>query len=301
MLPMYRISILFWMCGSLLSAQLKAPFWSYDFKNDKTYQERWAGLDQKNISPEILEQWIEDARAHKDWEQVISLINKKPENELNSRDFFLLGAANGFRSREVNRMFSLPYVRNMKTYFGKAHQANPTGVLTLVALYKVYSDLPSLLGGSRSAAMEYVNALKPLDPLEYQLGLMYVSEAFEGLVDTGQLNEFLNQCAESSSCDPLPENLKQKRRNFIFDVLRLVAVYNSTGACVEPFIVFLLETHSSTDSFSSAWIKLYAAVIAEHSNQPNKALQWIEEVLEEAPEIEEAQELKRQLIKRSQK
>ena len=290
------ISLFLMMLCQLSMAQLKAPFWTYDHQNDQAYQRRWSNFTPEKLDPDALQEWIEDARVHKDWEQVIDLIEFKAPKDMGFPDYFLLGAAHGFRSREVARMMSLPYVRSMKINFQKAHEFNPTDISTLVALYKIYSDLPSFLGGSQAEALSYVEALKSLDSAEYQLGLLYVQEVFSSKVSSQAVAQLINSLYPAfEDCDSFPVSAPKKRRNFTVDLLRLAAVYGTDGACMEPLIRYGIASHTPQDSYALAWIYLYASKIYLGKGAIDQAEKYLVRTLQEDDNLEAAKELQKEI------
>ena len=296
--PMKSISLFLMMLCQLSVAQLKAPFWTYDHQNDQAYQRRWTNFSPEKLDVDALQEWIEDARVHKDWEQVIDLIEFKSSKDMGFKDYFLLGAANGFRSREVARMMSLPYVRSMKINFQKAHELNPTNISTLVALYKIYSDLPSFLGGSEAEALSYLEGLKSLDSAEYQLGLLYVQEVFSSKVSSQAVAQLINILYPASEhCDSFPVSAPRERRNFTVDLLRLAAVYGTDGACVEPLIRYGIESHTPQDSYALAWIYLYASKIYLGKGAIDQAERYLVRTLQEDRDLEAARDLQKEINK----
>ena len=290
------ISLFLMMLCQLSMAQLKAPFWTYDHQNDQAYQRRWSNFTPEKLDPDALQEWIEDARVHKDWEQVIDLIEFKAPMDMGFQDYFLLGAAYGFRSREVARMMSLPYVRSMKINFQKAHEFNPTDISTLVALYKIYSDLPSFLGGSQAEALSYVEALKSLDSAEYQLGLLYVQEVFSSKVSSQAVAQLINSLYPAfEDCDSFPVSAPKKRRNFTVDLLRLAAVYGTDGACMEPLIRYGIASHTPQDSYALAWIYLYASKIYLGKGAIDQAEKYLVRTLQEDDNLEAAKDLQKEI------
>ena len=284
------------MLCQLSMAQLKAPFWTYDHQNDQAYQRRWSNFTPEKLDPDALQEWIEDARVHKDWEQVIDLVEFKASKDMGFQDYFLLGAAHGFRSREVARMMSLPYVRSMKINFQKAHELNPTDISTLVALYKIYSDLPSFLGGSQAEALSYVEALKSLDSAEYQLGLLYVQEVFSSKVSSQAVAQLINSLYPASEdCDSFPVSAPKRRRNFTVDLLRLAAVYGTDGACTEPLIRYGIASHTPQDSYALAWIYLYASKIYLAKGAIDQAEKYLIRAFQEDDNLEAAKDLQKEI------
>lgn len=294
----YSILVLLLFSGGAYG-QLKAPFWTYDHSSDKRYQQRWNNKRLNDLTDKDLSLWVEDARSHKDWEQLILLLESKEEENLSFQDYFLLGAANGFRSREVLRMLSLPYVRKMKYFFGKAYELNPKDISTLVALYKIYSDLPSFLGGSSEVAMGYVNQLAALEPSEYMLGKLYVQEAFGETISKKQMSALYKQVFKehTQNCSFLTGGLQAKRRNFTVDILRLFAVYGGNGSCLEAVIDYGISSHNVQDSYAKEWILLYAAKIAWQGGKMDFALAYVNNALEYRPDFSEAQALRTEILK----
>ena len=140
---------LFLFFVSFARSQDSTPKVFYSFKSDLNYQKTLNNLKtsyNKTKDKKLIDSIAQLSFTYKDWENSIKFLQMSLNIKPNSKYFFLLGAASGFRSLEVSIFSSTKYVKIMKKAFQDAVNLEPKNILFLVAQVDVLVSIPSIFG-----------------------------------------------------------------------------------------------------------------------------------------------------------
>ncbi|OUU47815.1 MAG: hypothetical protein CBC28_05845 [Flavobacteriaceae bacterium TMED68] len=250
---------------SFVRSQDSTPIVYYSFKSDLNYQETLLKLEtsfNKTKDKKLVDSIAQLSFNYKDWENSIKYLQMSLKIKPNSKYFFLLGAASGYRSLEVPIFSSTKYVKIMKRAFQEAVNLEPKNILFLIAQVDVLVSIPSIFGGSIDEAKRYIQRIKELDPIEGLVaeGLFY--EKTNDIEEAGQTYNklFLNLLSIFDSCsDSFLNYLKKNRRNLAYDIGRIASDYQLStelGICA---LSFYEERHILPDSIPLPWVYYHIA------------------------------------------
>ena len=250
---------------SFVRSQDSTPKVFYLFKSDINYQNTLNNLKisyNKTKNKKLIDSIAELSFAHKDWENSIKFLQMSLNIKPNSKYFFLLGAASGFRSLEVSIFSSTKYVKIMKRAFQEAVNLEPKNILFLIAQVDVLVSIPSIFGGSIDEAKSYIYRIKELDPIEGLIaeGLFYekTNDILEADKTYNKLFHILLSTFNSCS-DSFLIYLKKSRRNLSYDIGRIASDYEldpEWGICA---LSFYGERHVLRDSIPLPWVYYHIA------------------------------------------
>ena len=211
---------------------------------------KYAGAKDKKLIDSIAQLSF----TYKDWENSIKFLQMSLKIKPNSKYFFLLGAASGYRSLEVPIFSSTKYVKIMKRAFQEAVNLEPKNILFLIAQVDVLVSIPSIFGGSIDEAKRYIQRIKELDPIEGLVaeGLFY--EKTNDIEEAGQTYNKFDSCSDS-----FLNYLKKNRRNLAYDIGRIASDYQLStelGICA---LSFYEERHILPDSIPLPWVYYHIA------------------------------------------
>jgi tetratricopeptide (TPR) repeat protein len=293
----FLITLIFFSKTILISQdQIPIPF--YDFKNDKSYQTDKLNLINdfnKTNSLEILDEIIKLGFQFKDWETVINFSQKGNSIEESYFRYFNLGAASGFRSREVSKIIAIPYVNIMKYAFLKCLSLKPLDLLALRALLEVYLKIPVLLGGSLKKSYNFADKIIKIDLLEGYLALGYIEEYIGSKIKAK--NHY------KSALDVYTENYKKinkiknnylvnSRRNLIYDLGRALIDYEIDVNSGKKLLIYFLETHTKKDIISKTWIYFNLAKNSIRSGDEDEFEKYYKLALNSNPNFYQIKELR---------
>ena len=256
---------LFLFFVSFARSQDSTPKVFYSFKSDLNYQKRLNNLKSsynKTKDKKLIDSIAQLSFTYKDWENSIKFLQMSLKIKPNSKYFFLLGAASGFRSLEVSIFSSTKYIKIMKRAFQQAVNLEPTNILFLIAQVDVLVSIPSIFGGSIQEAKNYINRIKELNPIE---GLVAEGLFYEKTNDIEEAAEtynklFNNLISTFNGCsDSFLDYLKRNRRNLAYDIGRIASDYQlepEWGICA---LSFYEERHILRDSIPLPWVYYHIA------------------------------------------
>ena len=260
------------------TAQDLTPVASYEFKEDSIYQKQLNLLINSYEQTQeilILDSIAQLSFGYKDWETSMDYAKQAVDLQPNAQRYFLLGGAAGFRALEVPMLSSLRYVNIMKPAFEKAVALEPDNVAYLRAQVDVLVALPSLLGGSVEEALQLIQKIKKQDLYE---GLLAEGSLYEKKIENrdrakeiyDQLFLKLNQ--EYKSCsEAFIEVLKNRRRNFSYDLARISADFgleNEWGLCA---LSYFESSYLFRDTVPLAWVYYYQHIFAKKTGKEESA------------------------------
>ncbi len=164
--------------------------WSQSFEraeklfNAKKYEEAEPlfedALKRKPSDVKTLEYLGEIAAHQKSWIKGAGYFKTLKELKPTVADyFFKYGGCLAMHSLEVNKIKAFGMVSDMKEAFEKAIELNPKHVQARWALIEIYLQLPGILGGSESKALEYSNELAQFSPVDGYLSKGRIDEYFK--------------------------------------------------------------------------------------------------------------------------
>ena len=256
---------LFLFFVSFARSQDSTPKVFYLFKSDLNYQKTLNNLEisyNKTKDKKLIDSIAELSFTFKDWENSIKFLQMSLKIKPNSKYFFLLGAASGYRSLEVSIFSSTKYIKIMKRAFQEAVNLEPKNILFLIAQVDVLVSIPSIFGGSIDEAKSYIYRIKELDPIEGLVaeGLFYekTKNIQEAAITYNKL--FQNLLLTFGNCsDSFLNYLKKNRRNLAYDIGRIASDYQLNpewGICT---LLFYEERHVLRDSIPLPWVYYHIA------------------------------------------
>ncbi|QOG03710.1 lipopolysaccharide assembly protein LapB [Flavobacterium sp. MDT1-60] len=126
-------------------------------------------------------EYLGDIAAHqKSWIKGAGYYKKLKELKPTEADYFYkYGGCLAMRAMEVNKLKALAMVDDMKEAFEKAIILNPKHIPARWALIEIYLQLPGILGGSESKALEYSNELMQISSVDGYLSRGRIDEYFK--------------------------------------------------------------------------------------------------------------------------
>ena len=256
---------LFLFFVSFARSQDSTPKVFYLFKSDPYYQKTLNNLKisyNKTKDKKLIDSIAELSFTYKDWENSIKFLQMSVKIKPNSKYYFLLGAASGYRSLEVSIFSSTKYIKIMKKAFQQAVNLEPKNILFLIAQVDVLVSIPSIFGGSIDEAKSYIYRIKELDPIEGLVaeGLFYekTNNIQEAAITYNKL--FQNLLLNFENCsDSFLSYLKKNRRNLAYDIGRIASDYQLNpewGICT---LLFYEERHVLRDSIPLPWVYYHIA------------------------------------------
>ena len=256
---------LFLFFVSFARSQDSTPKVFYLFKSDLNYQKTLNNLKisyNKTKDKKLIDSIAELSFTYKDWENSIKFLQMSVKIKPNSKYYFLLGAASGYRSLEVSIFSSTKYIKIMKRAFQEAVNLEPKNILFLIAQVDVLVSIPSIFGGSIDEAKSYIYRIKELDPIEGLVaeGLFYekTNNVQEAAITYNKL--FQNLLLTFKNCsDSFIDYLKKSRRNLAYDIGRIASDYQldpEWGICA---LSFYGERHVLRDSIPLPWVYYHIA------------------------------------------
>lgn len=126
-------------------------------------------------------EYLGDIAGHqKSWDLAIGYYKKlKQLKPLEANYYYKYGGALGLKAKGVNKFKALGMIGEIKESFEKAIQLNPKHIEARWALVMIYIQLPGIVGGSESKAIQYSNELLKLSPVDGYLSRGQIDEYFE--------------------------------------------------------------------------------------------------------------------------
>ncbi|MEK9613419.1 MAG: hypothetical protein VW080_05785 [Flavobacteriaceae bacterium] len=296
-----NINFFLFFLGCIVFAQDPTPVVSYNFGNDKDYQEQIKALKAAYQNTEdlaILDQWVELAFVYKDWETALEVGQKALVKEPTASRYFSVGGAAGFRALEVSPFSSFRYVDIMKESFNKSVKLNPNSINALKAQADVYASLPGLMGGDFDLAIEYALKIIKLDSLEGQLALGEVYEKmkdYENASDTFE-NVFTHLKKTYPDCSSFFEtDYPNKRRDLAYDLGRISATYNLESQWGLCMLNRFASSYELKDNIPEAWVYYQLARITMNNQDIETSKKYILTALSLDSDFEEALKLKKEV------
>lgn len=165
--------------SSLVFGQNKTPFKKFDEANRAEYVLKRKTIQaSKSSRLEKINLRIQLASRYKEQDDLISALEDKISNQGESAQLlYFLGGANGIKALQVNRMFSVSYVKAMLKNFKRALALDPNHLPALEAYIESLSMVPSLIGGDIDKAKVLAKRLMELDQVKAYFSFAFIATA----------------------------------------------------------------------------------------------------------------------------
>ena len=153
-------------------------------------------LIKENPNSEILIKKLGDCYGFiKDWDNAIIQYQKLVELDGDNSVYnYKLGGTLAAKANETNRFKSLSLINKSKKYLLKSVKLDNRNKPAMWVLIQIYTELPQLLGGSKSLALEYANELENISLID---GLFAKKYIYDFKDDHKMSNIYLNKITEN--------------------------------------------------------------------------------------------------------
>ena len=153
-------------------------------------------LIKENPNSEILIKKLGDCYGYiKDWDNAIIQYQKLVELDGDNSVYnYKLGGTLAAKANETNRFKSLSLINKSKKYLLKSVKLDNRNKPAMWVLIQIYTELPRLLGGSKSLALEYANELENISLID---GLFAKKYIYDFKDDHKMSNIYLNKITEN--------------------------------------------------------------------------------------------------------
>lgn len=126
-------------------------------------------------------EYLGDIAGHqKSWDTAIVYYKKLKQLKPSEANYYYkYGGVLGMKAKESNPFKALGMIGEVKASFEKAIELNPKHIEARYALIAVYLELPGVVGGSESKAIQYSNQLLKLSPVDGYLSRGQIEEYFK--------------------------------------------------------------------------------------------------------------------------
>lgn len=120
------------------------------------------------------------AGKQKQWDKALGYYNKLKNIKPNEADYhYKCGGVMGMKAKEVNKFKALGMIGEVRSSFEKAIALEPKHVEARWALIELNLQLPGIVGGSQSKAIQYSNELLKISPVDGYLSRGHIEEYFD--------------------------------------------------------------------------------------------------------------------------
>jgi len=292
------ILILMFLSG-LVSGQEKAPFKQFDEANKKVYTlQKNAILQSKSTALEKINLRFRLASKYKMQDDLILALEDKIKLQGESAQLrYLLGGANGIKALQVNKMFSISYVKAMLENFKRALLLDPYHLPALEAYIEALCMVPSLLGGDINRAKQFAAQLMQLDPVQgsFALGFIASIEAQDEQAKQYFTMAF-NLLKQQSFCvQDLESYFAKSSMNLPYKIAETSTASQLSPAIGLCAINHFIERYSPYDNIPLEWAYFQKAQLLYALGKTNDATLAIKESLEINPVFEAVKKWQRTL------
>ena len=151
---------------------------------------------KENPNNEILIKKLGDCYGFiKDWDNAIIQYQKLIELDSDNSVYnYKLGGTLAAKANETNRFKSLSLINKSKKYLLKSVKLDNRNKPAMWVLIQIYTELPQLLGGSKSLALQYANELEIISLID---GLFAKKYIYDFKNDHKMSNIYLNKIVEN--------------------------------------------------------------------------------------------------------
>ena len=133
---------------------------------------------ETNPNNEVLIKTLGDCYGYmKDWDNAIIQYRKLVEIDHNNAIYnYKLGGTLAAKANDTNRFKSLGLINEGKNYLIKSIELDNKNKEAIWALIQIFTELPQLLGGSKSIALQYANDLEKISLIDGLFSKKYIYE-----------------------------------------------------------------------------------------------------------------------------
>jgi tetratricopeptide (TPR) repeat protein len=152
------------------------------------------------------------------WDSTIFYYQKLKELSPKEADYYYkYGGALGMKAKESNKIKALSMIGEVKSSFEKSIQLNPKHIGARWALIELYLQLPAIIGGSETKAIQYSNQLLRLSPVDGYLSRGHIAEYFGKYSEAEKQYKVAIEVGKSKTCyqklsDLYKNKMKQPER-----------------------------------------------------------------------------------------
>ena len=294
-----RLVFFLMFISGLVLGQEKAPFKQFDEANTKEYTSQKKAIEQsKNTALEKINLRLLLASKYKVQDDLIAALEDKIQLQGESAQLrYLLGGANGIKALQVNKMFSITYVKAMLENFKRALMLDPNHLPALEAYIEALCMVPSLLGGDIEKAKQFAAQLMRLDPVQGSFALGFIAsiettdkQAKDNFTKAFNLLEQQSFCSQN-----LEEYFAKSSMNLPYKMAETSIAYQlspATGLCA---INFFIEQFTPYDNIPLEWAYYQKAQLLNALGKIDAARLAIKVSLEINPAFEIAKQWQRTL------
>jgi tetratricopeptide (TPR) repeat protein len=237
-------------------------------------------------------------------------------DESNANYHYQYGGAMGMKAVRANKLTALFMVSDIKKEFIKATELDKNHIDARWALVVLYTQLPSILGGSQKKALNYAEELKSISPVDGYLSTGYVYEDdedsklaekyYKKAIEVGgsitcyqKLTDLYEKNGQAQKAiDNIEKTQQMHQRNSLnYQLGKVSAAYNIDLEKGKNCLFKYIKNHSPNDGIPLEWAYYRLAQIYKHENNKVTALKWINISLNTLPDFEEALAEKKLILK----
>ena len=294
-----RLVFFLMFISGLVFGQEKAPFKRFDDANKREYTlQKKAIVQSKSAALEKINLQLRLASKYKAQDDLIVALEDKIKLQGESAQLrYLLGGANGIKALQVNKMFSITYVKAMLENFKRALMLNPNHLPALEAHVEALCMVPSLLGGDLDKAKQFAAQLIRLDSVQgsFALGFIASAEAQENQEKEYYTKAF-NLLNQQSFCNQnLEDYFAKSSMNLPYKIAETSTARQLSPAIGLCAINHFIERYTPYDNIPLEWAYFQKAQLLYALGKINAATLAVKESLEINPAFEAAKKWQRTL------
>lgn len=204
-----------------------------------------------------------------------NLVEEFPES---ARYNFKLGGALGMKAMEISKFEAVFLIDDIKFHLNRAAKLAPGNPEVRRALVELYTELPGILGGSRSAAKGFAVELEEINSVDAALAWAYIFER-DGEEKKAR-GMYIKAIEEAQAQDAVLRNYL----NYELGKAAAVQEVNSEEGLV--FLQKYVKNYGYKDLKSPEWAYLRMAQIKANQQKEKEALEILERILNQHPEFD---------------
>ena len=207
-----------------------------------------------NLNQEVLIKLGEEYAAEKDWEKAIYYYDKLVNIDPGNSDYlYRLGGTQAAYSEEVNKFRVLSIINSAKKNLIKSASLDTNHIYSRWALVQILTELPKLLGGNKTIALDYSKEIYDISKIHGLLAYYYIYnfERNENLILDTEVKIF-------SEIQSNPVLFEFNYFNFVVGKLLINRDTSQFNLALKYLNKYLLN-YSSADRFSLEEVYYYLA------------------------------------------
>lgn len=241
----------------------------------------------------------------KKWDEAIIEYKKLVAASPKTANFhYKYGGAMGMKALTVNKFKALGMIGDIKSEFLKAAELDSNHIETRWALVELYIQLPGIVGGSTSKALDYAKELEKLSKVDGYLSKGYVYENDDepelaekyykmaikeggSMICYEKLTAFYEKQKEPrKAIANLQENHDAHKRNALhYQIGKVAAEYNIELEKGEQCLNMYIKNYSAEDGVPLEWAYYRLAQVYKNEGKKSEALKYINKAIAGLPDI----------------